>query len=371
MPATLTLSDEQQVAVEAGYRFLCDSMIRRRELAPEQLLFRIGGYAGTGKTTILRELLERAGNKGAVVAYTGKAASVLRRKGVSGATTIHARIYRPETASGKLTFRLRTEDEMREAGIAFFVIDESSMVGRDLFRDLQSFKLPILAVGDPGQLEPVGSSDMNLMDRCDVTLEQIHRQSDGSPVIELARRIRLGEQWADMQVPGAIVTRGQHRPIDWNSFDAMLCGTNRTRHRMNGMARKHFKRVGLVTDGERIICLRNDSQLGVFNGLGGVVHSIAELGSLPNVATCQVLWDGADAPREQSLVFDQGEDSWKGGRGQSALVDYAYCITTHKAQGSEWDRVVVMDEQCQYWDAKRWRYTAVTRAAKSVVLVLP
>ena len=130
----------------------------------------------------IRHIIETIGRQCAVVAYTGKAASVLRSKGIDGARTIHSCIYRAERKDGKLRFVLREKEEMQ--GIFFFVIDEASMVGSGLFRDLQSFRLPIVAVGDPGQLEPVGAGDLNLMKDCDVVLHQIHRQAGESPIIE-------------------------------------------------------------------------------------------------------------------------------------------------------------------------------------------
>lgn len=370
--ATITLSEEQEHAVGKATAWLRQALLSRHELGPDQILFRIGGYAGTGKTTILRELVQRTKGLGAVVAYTGKAASVLRRKGVD-ATTIHSCIYRPvNMGGGKVAFERIEQEDLEAQGVRFFMIDEASMVGRELFADLQSFGLPIIAVGDPGQLEPVGSSDINLMRDCDVVLEQIHRQEGESPIIELARKIRMGEPWARTHERGAVVAQGQSRPVDWGRFDVMLCGYNRTRKRMNALARKHFGRSRLVAEGERIICLRNDSALGVFNGLAGVVEKVDWISEqVPNVAQCSVRWEGRDAVETAELVFDQGDDSFRGGRGTSALVDYGYCITVHKAQGSEWDRVVVLDEQSTFWDAARWRYTAVTRAARSLVLVLP
>lgn len=369
--ASIELSGEQTAAVTAAESFIRGALANRSRLDPEQMLFRIGGYAGTGKTTILRALLDRSSHRAAVCAFTGKAASVLRRKGVDGARTIHATAYRAIPGTSPLKFQLRERDEFIAQKIFFFVIDEASMVNAPMLHDLQSFGLPIIAVGDPGQLEPVGSGDLNLMGRCDVTLERIHRQAADSPIIELARRIRMDEPWADTRCPEAIVVRGQDRPVAWDKVDIVLCAFNRTRQRLNGAARKHFGYRGLVAVGERIVCVRNDAGLGVFNGLCGVVVAVDPDSIIPYSAKCMVRWDGEEEAREHCLVF-----AIEGGphamRGEEVLVDYAYALTVHKAQGSEWPRVAIIDEQWpQKWDAKRWRYTAVTRASQSVVLVLP
>lgn len=388
--ATVNLSAEQSAAVEQAGAFIQRSLLSSRRLSATPAIFRIAGYAGTGKTTILRTLVETFPGMIAPCAYTGKAASVLRAKGIPTAQTIHGTIYRlvgaldpdsdddfdgdedsllsPSDPRVEMRFVRRSSVEMGET--ACFVIDEASMVGRDIFHDLQTYGLPIVAVGDPGQLPPVSPGDINLMDAADVTLQQVHRQGEGSAILELARQIRLGEDWSRTRKPEAVVVRGQDRRIAWDSIDIVLCGFNKTRQRLNLEARSHYRRSGLVVDGERIVCLKNDQTLGVFNGLCGIVESVRR--TQENVADLVVAWDGAKESRRMRVAFDQGDGRARERRGCRALVDYAYALTVHKAQGSEWPRVAVIDEQWpDKWDAKRWRYTAVTRASQGVVLVLP
>ena len=117
-------------------------------------MFRLFGYAGVGKTTLARHVAEAAAGETAFAAFTGKAAMVMRAHGCSGATTIHALIYRAsEGVDGAPTFTLNEDGPASRASL--IVIDECSMVDAELARDLLSFGKPILVLGDPFQLPPV------------------------------------------------------------------------------------------------------------------------------------------------------------------------------------------------------------------------
>ena len=161
IPWTGQLSPEQLAAVDTLLRFS----------KPIQTL---AGYAGVGKTTVIKALQQQLRNF-AVCAYTGKAANVLRKKGVS-ATTIHQRVYRPrkEEEHGEVTFERKSYNEICCDG---FIIDEASMVDDEIYQDLTSYALPIIFVGDHGQLEPVSGGTLNLMAKPDITLEEIHRNA--------------------------------------------------------------------------------------------------------------------------------------------------------------------------------------------------
>jgi exodeoxyribonuclease-5 len=190
MPASqVTLSDEQANAVE----WLC-SFPR-----PVQTL---GGYAGTGKTTVIRTLTDHLPSF-AVCAYTGKAANVLRRKGVAGASTIHILIFSPREEEWrdergrihvKMVFDLKEPSEVDATG---FIVDEASMVNRELHDALLTFDRPIIYVGDHGQLPPVGGADFNLMSNPDVTLEEVHRNA--GEIARFAEFIRKGHSAGDWQ----------------------------------------------------------------------------------------------------------------------------------------------------------------------------
>ena len=181
-------------------------------------LTRICGAAGTGKSTILKEILSRS-NGVVACAYTGKAADVLRNKGIT-ATTIHQRIYEWDD---------KLEEFFRVVDVPYsgFAVDEASMVGHEIYGDLEGFGLPILAIGDPYQLEPIGK-DMNLMKDADFELTDIHRQAEGNPIIDLATRVRLKKQWGVQNTPGCVVKKGKPKFADLADSDVVLCGFNTT-----------------------------------------------------------------------------------------------------------------------------------------------
>src|SRR5262249_11808404 len=154
----------------------------------------LGGYAGTGKSTLVRVLKDELSSF-AVCAYTGKAANVLRKKGLP-AKTIHSLIYRPrvrewEDENGKLQIEtLWDRKPARDVECDGFIVDEASMVDEGIYNTLRSYKKPIIFVGDHGQLEPVNGNGFNLMGSPDITLRQVHRNA--GEIAEFANFIRQG-----------------------------------------------------------------------------------------------------------------------------------------------------------------------------------
>lgn len=329
----------------------------------------LGGYAGTGKTTLIREIRKEAA--AAVCAFTGKAAHVLTTKGVD-ASTIHRLIYQPIDMCLKCN---READECRckkpkiETRFVkvpmlpcnLVIVDEASMVSRDLLTDLESFRVPVLYVGDHGQLEPVGD-DPGLMHNPEIRLEQIHRQAAGSPIIKFAHHVRKG---------GAPESFGEHAvsrfglPSDLTDFDIVLCGYNKTRVAVNAAIRRRRGHEGdLPKIGERVICLRNDRNFGIFNGMLATVTKIEEQLGLLSVED-DMGTPFVDLPFEAEQF---GAEKTLGDTPRNTtLWDFGYCLTAHKSQGSEWDRVLVAEQIASVWSPQRWRYTAATRAAKSLV----
>ncbi|HML73354.1 MAG TPA: ATP-dependent RecD-like DNA helicase [Anaerohalosphaeraceae bacterium] len=347
----MILSPEQQVAVDGAIAAVKN----------KQPLFRIGGYAGTGKTTIAKYVLQECPNA-MVCAFTGKAAYRLREKGIPQAMTIHKTIYDFDKQTGKF-FKKEYVDGQ------YFLIDEASMISRQLWEDVQSYGKPILLFGDMGQLEPVGD-DPKLMRDPDIRLDKIHRQAADSGIIQFATDIRQdgfrhGTHYQDVHT-----VYGHPVDADLAAADIVLCGLNRTRDSLNKRIRnmRGFPQEGIMP-GESLICLKNNYGLGVFNGQMMTVQSIEDEDRMPwrCKAMCK-LDDGSEVylplihtsllrPDEQSEFY--------------AVIDYGYAITCHKSQGSEWPHVLVVDEQCSLWEPRRWRYTAITRAAQKLSYFFP
>lgn len=331
-------------------------------LSSDGKLLTIGGAAGTGKSTILKEIISDIPDL-AVAAYCGKAASVLRKKGVE-ATTIHRRIYKWVEAYQQF-------ERIKDVGYRGFVIDEGSMIGGDIFGDLQAYGLPILVIGDNYQLEPVSGKDLNLMKNPDIMLTEIHRQARDNPIIDLATRVRKGEPWGFQDSDERCIVDRQSAmwsSIEW--ADIVICGYNRTRIEINKRKRFNLKYSRPLEEGDRIICLQNDKVLGVFNGLMFQVQKIREVQA--QYTRADVLSD--DGVTRENLpiwmgAFDKVKlPDWKVLRrfsGKALVADYGYGITAHKSQGSEWDKVVVLSQKAEkLWNQVRWDYTAFTRASQ-------
>jgi len=348
----IVLTPEQEAAMEGLLRFG----------EPIQTL---GGYAGTGKTSLIARLIEHLPDF-AVCAFTGKAANVLRSKGIQRAQTIHSLIYEIELdndgkpvldSNGQPNFVLRAS-----LGCAGVIVDEASMVGSALFDGLASFGLPLIFVGDHGQLEPVGEG-LNLMVDPTFRLETIHRNA--GEIAHFAEWVRQGNPPARFRTGGKVhfLSRGS-APNFYDQADQIICAFNRTRVDVNRSIRATRGYTPFRPQvGDRVMCLRNSKKLGLYNGMQGTItemsaHPSAALSFSDGLETYKVSCDLAQFNKEKlDYVFVPGVTP----------LDYAYCITAHKSQGSEYGKVMVLEQQCQHWDHIRWAYTAASRA-KDVLL---
>src|SRR3990167_9511022 len=348
IPWTGQLSPEQLAAVDTLLRFS----------KPIQTL---AGYAGVGKTTVIKALQQQLRNF-AVCAYTGKAANVLRKKGVS-ATTIHQRVYRPrkEEEHGEVTFERKSYNEICCDG---FIIDEASMVDDEIYQDLTSYALPIIFVGDHGQLEPVSGGTLNLMAKPDITLEEIHRNA--GEIAQFAEFIRKGNQPADWykheNYTGKAVTFASTLTDLDSQPDQFICAFNKTRVLLNKAVRTM---LGFPEDhpvrGDRVMCLQNDHSLSIYNGMQGTIAAINDhtLVFDSDGKHVRVPYVYHQFNRESKPEFNPG----------SVPFDYAYCVTAHKFQGDEADYVAVLEQRCRAWDHTRWAYTAASRARQRLVWI--
>jgi exodeoxyribonuclease-5 len=387
-------------------------------------VFRLFGYAGSGKTTLARHLVSGVEGQVYFAAYTGKAAMVLRKKGCPEARTIHSLIYDPkgdntesiaqvrlqlselrselhhvdkmsvnsidqhpevlrlsrllkehERAGSKPRFSLKYDSPLSKASL--LVLDEASMVDEYIGKDLESFKCPILVLGDPAQLPPVKGSGYFTEQEPDVLLTEVHRQARDCPVIELATRARnkqpipLGTYGDSMVVPREWAKQNVDAVV---KAEQVLCGRNLTR--INGNRR--YREVVMGPDafgrplvGDRLVCLRNDKKLSILNGsLWEVSEVLSELNEGYDLRLNSV-----DEPRTlESVMVDggvlKGEDGLPWWDEDYSKFDWSAFLTVHKSQGSQFKDGVLFDESSSFggmWF--RHLYTGITRFADRIILV--
>ena len=230
-------------------------------------VFRLFGYAGTGKTTLAQHIAEAVDGKVLFAAFTGKAALVMRQKGCESASTIHALIYRTRE-SGAETPSFELWDEAPASKAKLIVIDECSMVDEELGRDLMSFGVPVLVLGDPAQLPPVSGGGFFTAGEPDAMLTEVHRQAENDPIVRLSMAVRAGETlapgaWGDTEV----VPKSALDPARVLGADQILVGRNATRRAYNNRMRERRRFAEpLPVAGDKLVCLRNNKKKALFNG---------------------------------------------------------------------------------------------------------
>lgn len=344
-------------------------------------IFRLFGYAGTGKTTLARHLADGVDGEVLFGAFTGKAAQVLRQKGCPGASTIHAMIYRPDTSdddeeeSDVPAFVINRDSPAHDADL--IVIDECSMVDEMLGSDLLSFGKPVLVLGDPAQLPPVSGGGFFTDAEPDVMLTEIHRQARDNPIIRLAQDVREGNIPAHGDYDGVqIISRRALQTEDVLEADQVLVGRNKTRHNYNKRLRELKEFEGPYPQiGDKLVCLRNNHQKGLLNGGIWIVDKVtSRTGKDVKMRVSPELGhelSGRVSLKVPKALFEEheGEIPWTV-RKSGDSFDYGYALTVHKAQGSQWDKVMLFDESWAFREHRqRWLYTGITRAAESLTIV--
>lgn len=374
----MEFSAEQDRALGAVHQWL---------KAGDRQVFRLFGYAGTGKTTLARHFAEGVDGDVLFAAFTGKAAQVLRSKGARKASTIHSLIYRPrgeeevedeETGSKSIapTFSLNRRSPVSEAKL--IIIDECSMVDEALGRDLLSFGTPVLVLGDPGQLPPVSGGGFFTDHEPDFLLEEIHRQARGNPIIDLAQQVREGRaiMYGDYGATARVISKSEVTTDQVLAADQVLVGTNRTRRRYNDRLRQLKGFDGPFPQaGDKLVCLRNDTAKGLLNGSLWTVTSAARtVKSFMNLLI-RAEDDGIDRYSAKVKVLKSvfetpdADIPWQERRRYDDF-DYGYALTVHKAQGSQWDEIILFDESGAFREhAQRWLYTGITRASERITIV--
>lgn len=385
-------------------------------------VYRLFGYAGSGKTTLAKHFAQGVDGPVSFGAFTGKAAHVLQQKGCIGATTIHQLMYQPKEKSRqrlrdleekleevirvlradnqnitpeqielasdviKLRADIRSEEkvlrkpawgvnpdsDLRKSSL--IIIDECSMVDQRMGEDLLSFEVPILVLGDPAQLPPVGGEGYFTRGEPNKLLTQIHRQAADNPILRMAHMVREGRELRHGQYGSSkVIDKSQIDRAELLAADQVIVGKNKSRTNFNNRLRelKGFDvTTGLPARGDKVICLRNNHELGILNGslwnireTTSIDHDSVELDLTATVGESTVVTSA------HSAYFRGGEPKFWDIK-EHECFDYGYAITCHKSQGSQYDNVYIFDESsCFRQDARKWLYTAITRAANQVTVV--
>jgi exodeoxyribonuclease V len=345
----MILSDEQTTVFDQIEEFLADEN-------PRRMWFALHGLAGTGKSMLLGEVARQRPDA-TLCAYTGKAASVLSRKTGLVATTIHSAIYTflGEDERGELVFGDAHEEGAWKGHVA--LVDESSMLSEDISLDLLRTGCKIVAVGDPGQLPPI-QGEQFFRDP-DTVLRTVHRQAWDSPIIRQAHAVREGRNYRadgdDFRVERFVLRE------DILAANAILCWRNTTRSALNRLVRAHKGLDGApVQAGEPLMCLRNNHKHGVLNG--AIYEARADRRPWDDLVLINERGQEIEIPcRIEDLESPSGDKS-------VTPFAFGYCATVHKFQGSEANRVILVDEYDRSEERARWLYTGITRAKKSIIV---
>lgn len=359
----------------------------------------ISGFAGSGKSTIIPYIVDTLNfSEDDVVfaAFTGKAALVLRNKGCKNAMTLHKLLYIPKKLpNGDVEF---IERDRLECNWRLVVVDEVSMVPLEMWNLLMKHNVYIIATGDPGQLPPVEKDSNNhLLDKPHCFLNEIMRQAQDSGIIRLSMDIRSGSPLKLQK--GNDVWVVEEKNVTERMLlgaDIVLCGKNDTRRNLNKKIRKlkwgnQYKDEPI--NGDKLICLQNkwritdmNDEVPLVNGTIGTISrvSFTETKHLHPKMTARFTAETGEVFRKDQMSIDYkllltgeptvNKNNWKDFyQVQKPIeMDFAEAVTCHKYQGSQADKVVVFCEPMgvdrqQYF---RWLYTAATRAAKTLVMVI-
>ena len=396
---------------EGQRKCLLQLMLWWKHDTEEKQVFEIAGAAGTGKTTIIRQLIESLDDLEMAdvifVTFVGKAALNLSKAGLPG-RTIHSTIYHvveidkldangnPIIEEGRRVKTIRFIKKEELPGVKLIVIDEASMVDKIVAADLLSYNIPIIAIGDLNQLPPVFGKPVFLK-HPDAILTEVVRQKADSPILSLSqyiinsKHIKLYPGVYDNKL--MIVKKEdffkRFLPVLLKS-DIVICGKNSTRDKLNEMIRDmYFKSIGIDTPlpemmvGDKLICRKNNwilekNGINLINGLIGRVTDIDMESSTKNVVPIDFKPDFIDAEFEDvpiNMKYFKGDATTKtlikNTPHVGELFELGYAITCHLSQGSQYEKVIVFCERMGDNDYyKKWLYTAVTRASEKLILII-
>lgn len=366
-------------------------------------VFEYDGEAGTGKSVVLKEMIRRAGIKEDEIlpmAYTGSAAIVMRTKGFRNATTVHSGIYHIEkdVAKNDDNVLMNTQfnapmveehfvvDDHLNPKIKVLAIDEGGMIPEQMKPHIEKFGLPVIVTGDKGQLPPINAKPAYLY-RDDIPhLSELMRQSEYDGIVYIARRARRGLPIHAGRYGNALVI--EEDEFNQNMIacsNIILCGTNRRREKLNEYIRYRLLNIHstLPVYGDRMICRKNNwnvevDGIALANGLVGTVVSYPDVSSftgrdyninfLPDLV--QTPFDNVICDYKYLTGTVEERRHIKNSPFPTAeLFEYAYALTTHLAQGSEYNGGVYIEESLGGNIQNNLNYTGVTRFKKWMIYI--
>lgn len=405
--------------------------------------FILRGAAGTGKTTLVRALVEHLRRKEIpfhIAAPTARAAKVIGGKTGETARTLHSLIYKPERLPDSPVIRLRRKNNLLTER-AIYIVDEASMIADrvaesnafisegSLLRDFIDFvrqghpQNRVLFIGDAYQLPPVGSDSSPALQAGylrrkldlrgqEAELTEVLRQEEGSRILRNARLLREAiEREAPMpaldcrELPDAYAAADLFvEQFDSGHLDriAFIAYTNRDVDFLNRQVRERLGLAGnLLSVGDMVLLEASwmDREQILYRGETGIVQSVSpgvEAFAELQFATAEVLFPGVGDkgltlqakvlletlnhpngrlhPKDEKRLYSETMKRNRRFRNSQHLADapflgalrlrHAFAVTGHKAQGGEWN-TVLLHPYCRP-DALQWRYTAVTRARQKL-----
>jgi len=395
----MKLSDEQSKIIELLLEWIEKNCIQNKdELWQEESApyITLGGYAGTGKTTLITILRSQIKDKFpklkiSYCAYTGKATLVLKNKLIESdaiystdtISTIHGLIYTPIEDEKERIIGWKPKNEL---DTDLILVDEASMIDETIWKDLTGYSIPIIAIGDHGQLPPI-NGDFNLMQKPQLLLNEIYRQAKDNPIIKLSVQARLTGQIMPGKYNDTVIKVKNKEEMSYeiyekviNGFDLstlVICGYNNTRIKLNKAIRNALGIESIEpVKGDRVICLRNNHEKGIYNGMIGIIEEIYSESETRYFARInledEVEYTGLILKKQfnnpESLNFTDKRIITL----DTDLFDFGYAITVHKSQGSQAKRVLFIEEKFSKMNPenrRRWIYTAITRAQQELYII--
>lgn len=396
----IILTEKQQIGLELAVQ-------RYKQHKPYTC---ISGYAGSGKSTLVKFIIEALGIAPVdvcFIAYTGKAALVLKEKGNLNAMTAHKLLYQSYPRADGTFFHIPRRP--LEYPYKLIVVDEVSMLPKDMWDLLLSHSIYVIALGDPGQLPPL-TNDNEVLQNPHIFLDEIMRQAQESEIIRVSMDVRAGRPLQKLYGDEVkIIDKNELVSGMFQWADQVIVAKNTTRHFYNDLMRDYIfgEHPTIPLEGDKVICLRNDWNCGtkagdiLVNGLTGYVSNIqceenrfmpwSVKKEMPMLLTADFIPDHYE---DDSPLINNGEGvfsninmdykiftKWEPTVNKDNFrkipakfkpheFDYGYAITAHKSQGSEYDKVLVFEEDFPRGEEhKRWLYTAITRAKEKLVIV--